>query len=818
MTPKGLEVGQTLELRPGENQIEIMAVNADPLRGHEDWETARQVRRVFYQVKAQPPIINLSRVLPGRPEESLPIEPGQPVVVHVATVRLEGEIQSIDNLTRAEWARNDDKPRSLAMFESGRPFKWAGEAIELQPGPQKVRVQARTATSDEAEAVVTIDYRPALPKLTLSAALPDPEGVLYEGQDPPRILLEGRLEFPRDRRAFRAAVLVNDQERKDVQPEIDLKAGTLSARVPLNLGPSLIQVRLTNEWGAASTIPLDPEINYLRPPRIVQVVEPKVGDRPVVDVVAWVESASELREATVNGRELPAKSWQFDEQRKQYQVIARDVPLERGANTIEVRASNADGACLQPGVLKLAFAPAPPPRAVVEILRPRRDLAVEEPLFPIEFRVRSASPLRRVELLRGRQVVFPANAAAAAKNAEGLFELKTIQEVRLEPGVNPFQVVAINDGGETVESVNVSLTYVPVRIRIDRVVCKDQPGDVQFQVRENNRIVFPDAAAGSKLVLHGRILWTDAKDRRLDEARAVRVWVNGFQQMAAELAPRATKELTRSFEASVVLNRPSDNQVEIELPNLAQESSNRPVFALDCRKPEERQRLHVLIVSIAEEDEGRIKDRVLAALGARSTHYNEFTTGAFSQGRIYGPLLSGEVSPRKMAYQIAEIRHRIELLSRREATNDVLLVYYHGGESMTESSPLLWTSTDRKRRQAVINRTDLALIGETPGAHLMMLDVAREGSLSGPSARGPSWFGDTYAGILRYAWPDQGVAPLDTGLIQALQSALPYINRLKDVAERLSDQHAEMVRKYPKLQYESQLPRLLEDLIISRKP
>ena len=124
------------------------------------------------------------------------------------------------------------------------------------------------------------------------------------------------------------------------------------------------------------------------------------------------------------------------------------MPLERGKNSISLRAANADGWSRNPGLLTVEYVPPPPPKAEIELIRPRQNVVVTSPHFEVEFLVRSASPLVAVELARGPEVLFRASGLGRLRrNAEGVFELRASPRVDSKRGTNFLTVRAVNGGG-----------------------------------------------------------------------------------------------------------------------------------------------------------------------------------------------------------------------------------------------------------------------------------------------------------------------------------------------------------------------------------
>src|SRR5262249_39250437 len=149
------------------------------------------------------------------------------------------------------------------------------EELDLKPGRQEFHFQAQARNSPAQKIVLTVEYRPPLPRLVLR---PLNEGRdLFEGKDRPEVAVQGRPIPPADPQPFEAVVLVNGKEaQKIARPDKDF-----SATVPVQPGENLIEVRLSNAWQMTDTV--DARITYRRPPRIVKLEKPRVGAIPFVD-------------------------------------------------------------------------------------------------------------------------------------------------------------------------------------------------------------------------------------------------------------------------------------------------------------------------------------------------------------------------------------------------------------------------------------------------------------------------------------------------------------------------------------------------------
>src|SRR5262249_27412267 len=140
--------------------------------------------------------------------------------------------------------------------------------------------------------------------------------------------------------------------------------------------------------------------------------------------------------------------------------------------------------------------------------------------------------------------------------------------------------------------------------------------------------------------LEGRVLWDDKDDVRLQRMQFIRIYVNGFQQMPAELRPAAAGKRERTFRADLVLNQAGANQVAMALPDLEQDDCSCTQLSLKCRNPLRAQRLHLLAISVVEPDRARLNKELLQAIQCDLDPQGRPTAEAFEE--VYaGPALTG---------------------------------------------------------------------------------------------------------------------------------------------------------------------------------
>jgi hypothetical protein len=818
-------VAHNFKLRPGRNLLEVVAVNRDAAAGQQDLETDRLSLEVTLKEKARPPLIALTGVLPAgaKEEQSLPVQPGEPVRVSTAGVRLVGNIGADQALTKAEWLK-DGAARATPIegFEPNKKELKIGQDVELTPGEQRFRLRAMAGNSDEAETVVTLFYEPPVPAARLTAPQ---EGEVRRGeQETEEVVVRARLDLPRPLHPYRAAVLVDGKEpATPPRLDIDEKAGTLSCRVALHPGANRIQVRFANEWGAVWTSEAV-ELRYLRPPVVAGLNAPRETKEPFVDLEARVRSSLALLPQSVrvevNGQERQVEAAVQQAEPGTWAVRVKGVPLdaspkegEAGRNEIQLAVENADGPCPALGTTVVLYRPLKPPPTIT-VLLPRDDITVHQPTQSVKFRVSSTSPLRKVVLIREGGEPVAADVSALRPDASGQFELTAELEARLGRDLNTLRIVATNDGGEaTSPPLHVTYPDRPVRVLLDSLAVPAAGGEeVRPQELASGQVRFP-AAPAARVRLRGRVVWDETDDDQLRKAARVRIYVNGFQQLPRALGAAPTGRRERPFEADLTLSQEKDNQVDIALPDLQVDGGARTHFALDCLQPARQQRLHLLLISLDDEDPQPLKKQFLDSLGATGAE-DRLETRAFSRVNLYGPQVGLLAGRPYLNRQLLRIQSRIrELAGAGISSTDVVVIYYRGKEAVNAEGNYFQTSQDATDAEApglALSADELAdFFADTPGADMLLLDVDRPGrpdptrTVADKVARWDASYprSSRNVAVLRYAWLGRLDAPANVRLISVLRDALrnaALLINVTDYTRRFANDSAE---RTPALKY-----------------
>jgi WD40 repeat protein len=834
-----LDVADKLELKPGDNQIEVSASNADAPKADADLEIERRVWVIHYvppAVKVAPPRITLVRVLGGLAEEPQvqAIQIGKPVIVTSPSLRVEGRIDADEPLATAT-VTVQGKPARLAQLAAKEKLTFV-QPVELQPGTQTLIFKAKTATSDEASSQIDIEFRPPLPRLVLRG----PDQPIYEDAKragAPEAPIQGTYlstsEVP-----FEATLLVNDRELMPV-PTREVE---WTKRVPLKAAAgepipieNRIQVRLKSKYGVYTTEPV--MVRYLRPPHDIHFdEEPRQEPKELhtrtllVDLTARVQSHLPLiRESVaveVNGREVPSIELLPVRAGQPFGIKINNLPLEPNKkNLVKVWVSNPEARCRAPGILTLVYDPPPkvkpPTPPDVTIVEPAQNVNVTDPAVPVRFRVQNPGKLKRLSIVREGQKEerIELNPDDFKVNDDGAVEVR--RAVNVQPGVNRLRVVAVNDGGEQESAVVLNYPRMPVRLVIDDVTA---PGGASIKPRAlaEGKLVFGDAPKG-QMLLNGRVTWSKEDDEQIKKIGVVRIYVNGFQQIPAELRPAEGNSRERKFTARLVLNREKDNEIEVELPDLKQDQANRNQrrFALNCAAPQPGQRLHLLVVGIGEEDGKKLVDEALLSVRAKADKDGVLRAPAFSQVRVYGPL-TRFVKPDDVYTQMCLIKKTIDLLASEDSPNDVVMIYYKGGESVSSDGNYFTTSATKYdknlQNSGITYRGIQECFGETLGAKVLLLDVSRMNAAASKARDDVAEAKDapTYFGVLRYQWRHDGSSRQSSDLMQDWKTALA--NKDVEVLRAATVQLSNLFKtRSSELAFDRFVPAGLADLMVDRK-
>jgi WD40 repeat protein len=824
-------VKKELKLKPGYNLIKLIAVNKNAPKDQEEAEKAWVAVHVHY-TKASPPRIALKSVVTLPVGTEIGIEPSKTVVVDAPRFRVVGEIEATEALVRAELIQGEDnKPSPLTGFVARHAKKWSiSQEVTIRESEktQKLRIVAKTDSSDVADRTLFVVYHPRLPQVTLLTPI---DGAAFRAsKEGNKIRLEAQLRWPPDKRPCQAEILL-DNKPLGKHP-VEAGADKFTAELVLHPGANEIQVRLSNPNRDAVSEKI--RVNYLRPPRVVRVEEAAKKDKNVLltDLRAIVESPASLplTGARLNGVELPAAIFGQPVLQGELATYTFQIPdrgLVVGKNRFDLVVSNADGDS-EPSLLSINVDKAKLPLPVVRMIDPAEDKSWTQPVYKAVFRVTSSTPLQWVELRRGQQVLHPMSAKdKPAKNQAGEYEITLAEDVKLERGPNSLKIVAANCGGEQ-SSQEVVINYhpEPVRVVFDLIETKNEKIALHEE-RDGCQTAARKLPQG-RVLLHGKVLWNAESDAAVVGIDTLSVYVNGRQQLPVSLEKPSPGVRERKFKKEVLLTRAENNEVVIKLPSEAgipAEADSHRQCRLHCLKPEpeSQRRLHLLIVDAVEDDETQARQSVFRALQAQAVDNSteKFAMPGFASGRLHGVLAGRDADRNKILAQLYGLRLELETDALSGMSNDVVMIYYHGWESPDARDHFLEGETGR-HRISFQEFTDL--LNRNLGAQILLLDVLRKPPKVFTPAEAQDqvgrWHYDPHLSMLRFSWRGQpkGQDP-NARLLSELEEALRKARRFKDVTGQIENRFSKAdrlpwhsLRYSTRLTYDRHVPAGQEDL------
>jgi hypothetical protein len=613
--------------------------------------------------------------------------------------------------------------------------------------------------------------------------------------------------------------------------QINRETRTITAKVPIQPGANQLRVRLKNDWGSTS-ISDEVAVRYVRPPVILAVnAEEPMEGVPFAGLNVRVRSATPIPAASVHlfvnesERQTKVNIPNQPEENNVWTLRFTNVPLDAdelkpSTNKIQVRVTNEEAEAEKEGIAQLVYQPKQPP-PVVEFTKPVDNVSVTRPDFKIQLQVQSKTPLDQVKVLFEKHEPVSVDVSKAEAQTDRSILLTAEVSLKLDVGPNTLRVEAQNKGGvQSSPPLEINYIHRPVRVAVDNLEpVRRTTKAMKATVQANGQIVFDPQEEG-RLRLNGRVLWDEGDDQRLQAAKVVRVYVNGFQQLPAVLDKPGENNRERSFHTGLVLNRDQGNRIELALPDLAKEfNKNNLQFNVDCRKPERSQRLHLLIVSIRDKDgkplEAQISKSFTSGNGGTSQ-----STKAFDPIFVYPSLVDYRVKPGNVIVKLWEIQNTIEKLAKvGAASSDVVAVYYRGGEAVNAQGNLFQSYLSRtggETRESAISCDEVVKIFEaTPGAQILLMDVDRQSGITSPDRIG-SWSQYyPHVGMLHYAWLGQPNAPKNPALLEAIEKAMGESTRLvevRDGVERIASASDDFQKKV--LFYKTYLPKDLESMTV----
>jgi hypothetical protein len=212
------------------------------------------------------------------------------------------------------------------------------------------------------------------------------------------------------------------------------------------------------------------------------------------------------------------------------------------------------------------------------------------------------------------------------------------------------------------------------------------------------------------------------------------------------------------------------------------------------------QRLHLLVLSLDSGSGGEdLKKEVLASFEATHQQGDIWTAPAFRNIRASRPLSGAALRFERIHQELLTIGKWINKLKKldeapgAQPANDLVLIYYAGKESVGPKGNHIFHTADAPSGlgEPITFDAVAEILGRTPGAHLLFLDVERT-PLPGERAKDEvvhlyDDFPDLskHVAILRWAWLAPPDVPGKDSLMGALTTSLLKKRQLEEVTEAI---------------------------------
>ncbi len=828
----GNHLEASVELLDGLNEFAFEASNVkanEDSRGAESALVAFRIQRI--PPDENPPTLSIQLLEMISGDESTPLEfsAHETLVSSAAEIRISGVITANEPISLAKF-QGDALPGFVSNAATETSFRLP---VQLKPGSNKLRFETKTEFSGEAISEFDIEFKQPLPEVEIVSPLKNQ--LITELLADPAAELRAVFQPSSGMRPLSASAIVNGQPL-DIQLAVDDEQGTVNGRMPLQLGENSLQLIIANDTGVE--IQLQPVTIHYQPQPVVNMRQvPAEIVESTFDVELSGETATPIERVVLDGRELDASHWESTFEGKQFsvQLVGLAWQSDRTESEIAVYAKGAHSPAIEIIRMPQRLKPKLPPPSLV-FISPNENASLSAKEVVLEYLVRSESQLLSVELLQDGQTIQ--QPPVADFDAQENSSLRGRATVSLRSGLNVIQLLAENQDG--MRSKSLTLNYVPSPVELELTSLtslEDAANSERFISSDSGNWELNGPAKSGRNQLSGRVRWNYLDEQSLRNTR-LQVWisVNGFKQpVRLELPEEGSLE--RNFSCPVQLFRTKGNLVEVTAPDLPALMGTQASASVDCIAPElNHQRLHLVIIGVGVEkkEETELMEAAVSTLSGselrslRNRKEFVFKSPAFAECIGYGPYTGPVVSREKIGSLLEMIRLKIQHAQTTEPANDVLLVYYRGGEQVydggqfylttqqTESDDAARTLRNSLQLQyfAVSSESLNEFVSHCPGSQLLLLDVARTAMGSNTAGRSPDFVEG--AATFRFAWLNGAKVPSDARLISGLQTSF-QTSRLEEAEKRLAVQHASLARRYQDaVSYENHLPVALRELEIGK--
>lgn len=834
-TLESLDFTCDVTLDKGKNTLEIRAVNEGATPDSAEYESAAPVvLHVLYEDRpAPPPVLTMEAVEHDGVSTPLPLR--APLIVHGRDVSFRGRVRSAAKLTEVLCAGKEvaDFAKYVADFAraaDSATFAFT-EKRRLEPGENRFKFSARASDKRAEPNEVVVVYRPDLPIFTRTS--PKLE---REAADSLKTVLEGQLTELVDAEPFDVLVRVNGGA--EFKAAVSTDGRSLSAPIVLKPGNNVVIVTLKNQYWQREPVPLN--FYHKQPPLVLAIVGPGAPLKsPTVDVVARFTSRADLPltgarivlarpGVSPETRDVPRGDLKEDGPPKdgvqQWLASIKELSLRQGDNKIDVHASNRDGESLPDaaGTLTLTYTePANPPSIVSS--EPPGSGPVAKRSVDLAFDVQTdanSAPTKVEVSLDGTPIARLADLVATDKGG-GTTHYQLNKAIQLHRGVNVLKIDVANRGGAA-KPRELTLTYNPPPVVVTglRLESRDVAGEF-FDLREAEQ---KKPLPTGWLWLHGNLEWDREDDPDVQVRGRVLAWVNDYQQYEQwmDSAPRGNK---RAFKTPLRLNREVNN-IEVQFPDA--KGAPRLNFTVKCERPEQQQRLHLVVFGPGHKDQRGLTSAVLRAFKFDKTldhvtadplppviAFDDLKKGVFQSVKVYP--LARDSDPEQFD---GFLHQRVEGAVRHNDTkfNDVIIIYFRGREEVTDKAHYLLTEKSLKvgnpSETAIDCQTLRKQLANVSGAKLLLLDVSRDDRTArdpGPAKRQAD--AAQKVGVLHYVWLSRTDTPEEQRLARVLEESLASAGLLKEIR----DQVGKRTGKNKDLLFDSYTTENLDQIRLSLK-
>ena len=833
-----LNVDETIRLEQGANHLQLVARNANVDVSRSRYETTAKSLRITRSEKTDVPATIVLGLQEPR-TNGVVLEFGQSLPTKYSELALRGRITAKEELQSAS-IKIGEKTNALTGFDSRRDkrtFRIRENIRELEPGSTRVEVTARTASGVDSHFHFEVNYNPPYPEVDFVTGPDAGDRVVVITDATAYFKLEALLESPignpipqRLLKQLDVQLVVDSNGAESTLPaKISADGSELRADVPVGLGANKVALRMSFPWDATVPSTGDALIVTGVPPVEVTVEDSWVQThddlQPQLTILA--KSNHPVSEIRIGDDLLSPDDWSVDDESGSIS-IQRRVDPQQPATEVAIHFPR-----LPPKTIKI-----PKPRRIarnvvppeVQFVSPARDTRVQSQLLQIEYTA-TAREFDFIELRHNRKAIE--TRTNFDKTNAGLATVTGKKLVELTPDENQFEIIVRNEGGEAKAKKLVTFLAPPVRAIIDGIrptpLIGKPTGDKRLvklvpniaRNAESLNLKAQSVASTPLMSVYGRVIWRYEDDTKLKSKLRAKVWVNGFQQTQVLLGP-ANKKLERPFEIPLLLSATS-NLVEVDLPDLQHNTSDDLRFAVDCAGALPGSRMHLLIVGVGGGvDKRKLETDVLDVLSATRTRQNSatFRTPVFAKGWIYGPLTGKSIRVQRVFKQLGHVRRRIaneNKASRHQSpSNDVVVIYYTGGELIYEDEQFYLTTRENQtpaslRYDAISSGYLSNFVETTRGAHLLLLDVSRRNAEGVTTSRG--WPDTSHGAMLRYAWLNPANVPDQARLLTALVDIQPEDKSLELIDQRLNSRRAQINQQSNDqnvLMYDGRVPESLK--------